>query len=158
MANVEDYTSGELVRKAAQAVSLLKAGSDSLAGTELGERLLAAVSEFAPRLIDMASAEQLIRASDQCAVGPRVCYSNTPDAEFTESVLLDELAEGMVAAGKAKKVSCQEAIDTLAKYKKNPLVASRVSGKHMELCRTSPEGCVYWNMEKRGLRCLHRKP
>jgi hypothetical protein len=51
----------------------------------------------------------------------------------------------------------EKAIDTLAKYKKNPLVVSTVSGKPVELCRTSPETCVYWNMEKRDLVCLRRK-
>jgi hypothetical protein len=156
MASIDDYTSGRVLQQAAQALSMLKAGDDSLEGTDLGNLLLAEVSKLAPRLIGMADAEQLIRSAEQCAVGPRVCYANNPDAEFTESVLLDKLADGMVAAGKARMVSPQEALHTLAKYKKNPLVLSTVSGKPMEICRSSCETCICWNMEKRGLKCLDR--
>ena len=157
MASVDDYTSGKILQEAEQALSFLKASNDSLCGTEMGKLLLAEIGKYAPRLLDMASAAEQILSADQCAVGPRVCFSNNPDAEFTEAVFLDDLAEGMVAAGKAKMVSKQEAIDTLAKYERNPLVLSKVSEKPMELCRTCPENCVYWNMEKRGLRCLHGK-
>jgi len=158
MANVDDYTSGKLLEQAGQVLALLKASNNSLAGSELGALMLAEVRNYAPRLLDMAAAEQRIQAADRCAVGPRVCCCNNPEAEFTESVFLDELAEGMVAAGKAEMVNKQKAIDTLAKYRKNPLVLSTVSGKPMELCRTSPETCIYWNMEKRGLTCIQRKP
>ena len=157
MAKVDDYTSGRIQEQAAQAVAFLRSADDSLAGSEQGDRMLAVISTFEPRLIDMAEAEQRIRDAHQCAVGPRACHANNPDAEFTETVFLDELAEGMAAAGMAELVGKQKAIETLAKYKKNPLVLSTVSGKPMELCRTSPETCVYWNMEKRDLVCLGRK-
>ena len=157
MARVDDYTSGKIQEQAAQALTFLKSAEDSLAGTEQGERMMAVIGTFEPRLIDMAEAEQRIQAAEHCAVGPRACRENNPEAEFTETVFLDELAEGMAAAGKAELVSKEKAMVTLAKYKKNPLVLSTVSGKPMELCRTSPETCVYWNMEKRGLVCLGRK-
>jgi hypothetical protein len=157
MANVDDYTSGRILEQASQALAFLKSANDSLAGSEQGERMLANIRPFKPRLIDMAGAEQRIEAAHQCAVGPRACHANNPETELTEAVFLDELAEGMVAAGKAKMVSKEKAIDTLAKYKENPLVLSTVSGKPMELCRSSLETCICWNMEKRGLMCLKRK-
>jgi hypothetical protein len=157
MANVDDYTSGRILEQAAQALEFLKSADDSLAGSEMGDRMLANIRPFQPRLLDMAEAEQRIQAADRCAVGPRACYPNNPEGEFTEAVFLDELAEGMVAAGKADMVSKEKAIAALAKYKKNPLVLSTVSGKPMELCRSSPETCVGWNMEKRGLMCMKRK-
>jgi hypothetical protein len=156
MANVDDYTSGKVLEQAAQALSFLKSADDSLAGSDMGNLMLEKISAFQPRLLDMAEAEQRIRSADRCAVGPRLCCPNSPEAEFSEAVFLDELAEGMVAAGKAEMVSKEKAVESLAKYKKNPLVASTVSGKPMELCRTFPETCVYWNMEKRGLMCLKR--
>jgi hypothetical protein len=31
-----------------------------------------------------------------------------------------------------------------------------VSGKPAELCCTSPDACIYWNMERRGLSCIRR--
>ncbi len=105
----------------------------------------------------MATAAQKIQAARHCAVGPRVCCSNNPEVEFTEAVFLDELAEGMVSVGKAGMVSAQEAIDVLAKYKKNPLVMSVVAGKPLELCRSSQQTCLCWNMERRGLKCVSRK-
>jgi hypothetical protein len=157
MATVDDYTSGRILEQAAQVLVLLKSGDDSLAGTREGEQLLAKISTYQPRLIDIAEAEQRIETAHQCAVGPRVCRSNNPEAEFTEAVFLDELAEGMAAAGKAEMVSKEKALDTLAKYKKNPLVLSTVSGKPLELCRSSLETCICWNMEKRGLKCVGRK-
>ena len=157
MANVDDYTSGRILEQAAQALAFLKSADDSLAGSEHGERLLAIISAYQPRIIDMAQAEQQIRSAQQCAVGPRACHPNNPKAEFTEAVFLDELAEGMAATGKAEMVSKEKAIDTLAKYKKNPLVLSAISGKPMELCRSSPQTCIYWNMEKRDLVYLRRQ-
>lgn len=157
MANVDDYTSGRILEQAAQALAFLKSADDSLAGSEQGERLLATISAYQPRLIDMTEAGQQIQSAERCAVGPRACHPNNPNTEFTEAVFLDELAEGMAAAGKAELVSKEKAIETLGKYKKNPLVISTISGKPMELCRTSPQTCIYWNMEKRDLVCLRRK-
>lgn len=157
MAKVDDYTSGRIQEQAARALAFLKSANGSLAGSQQGEQLLAIINAFEPRLIDMTDAAQRIEAAHCCAVGPRACYQDNTGAEFTETVFLDELAEGMAAAGKAEIVSKEKAIDTIAQYKKNPLVLSTVSGKPMELCRTSPETCVYWNMEKRDLVCLRRK-
>jgi hypothetical protein len=156
MASIEDYTSGKIQEQAGRALSLLKASDESLAGTEMGDLMLAQISHYAPRLLDMAAAAERIEAADRCAVGPRACYPNTPGVEFTQAVFLDALADGMVAAGKAEMVSKQAAIEALATYKQNPLVLSTVSGQPMELCRTSPENCIYWNMEKRGLACIKR--
>lgn len=157
MANVDDYASGRIQQQAAQVLAYLKSAGDSLAGSEQGERIEAGVRALQPRLIDMAEAEQRIQAARRCAVGPRACYPDDSEVEFTEAVFLDELAEGMAAAGKAEMVGKEKAIDTLAAYKQNPLVLSTVSGKPMELCRSSQETCICWNMEKRGLRCLRRE-
>ena len=37
MASIDDYTNGKVLQEAGQALSLLKASDDSLAGTETGE-------------------------------------------------------------------------------------------------------------------------
>jgi hypothetical protein len=122
MANVDDYTSGRIQQQAALVLAFLKSAEDSLAGSKQGKQIEAGIRAFQPRLIDMAEAERRIQAAHRCAVGPRACYPNTPKVEFTETVFLDELAEGMAAAGKAELVNKEKAVDTLAKYKKNPLV------------------------------------
>jgi hypothetical protein len=78
------------------------------------------------------------------------------ESPYTKSVFLDGLAEGMVEVGKAKYVTKEEAIYVLEKYDSNLIIVSRVLGIHVEICNTWPERCVYWNLEKRGLRCLGR--
>ena len=79
------------------------------------------------------------------------------DSAFTESVFLNELAEGMVKAGKARYVAENDAISTLRKYQSNPIIISRVSGKYMEICCSLPETCVYWRMEQCGITCLDHR-
>jgi hypothetical protein len=122
----------------------------------VGTALLQKLEPFDPQLLSPEEAAQVIRASSRCAVADRLCIGIFPNAEYSESVLLDDLADGLVAAGKARAVTKDEAIATLEKYKRNPKVLSKVSGKPGELCCTSPDVCIYWNMEKRGLPCIRR--
>jgi len=157
MASVEDYASGRLLAQAKAILAMLKASDESLAGSPEGENLLTIISVFEPTLLNSAEAVQVIHASTHCAVGERICGPNHPEAEFTEGIFLDELAEAMVSVGRARMVKKEEAVNTLEKYKKNPKMLSKVSGKPLELCCTSPDTCLCWNMEKRGLMCIKRK-
>ncbi|WP_156785990.1 hypothetical protein [Archaeoglobus veneficus] len=59
----------------------------------------------------------------------------------------------MVKIGKARMVTKEEAVKTLKKYS-TPIIVSKVSGKYMEICRSSPRECVYWCAERAGLKCL----
>ena len=61
----------------------------------------------------METATKVIQGSKKCAVGERVCKEIHRNSEFTESVFLDELAEGMVKIGRARYVTKEEAINTL---------------------------------------------
>ena len=45
---------------------------------------------------------------------------------------------------------------SLSEHRRKPLIASKISGKHMEICRTWPENCSYLNMEQHGMKCIHR--
>jgi len=58
--------------------------------------------------------------------------------------------------GKAKYASKAEAVKPLKNQKKRPIFLSKVSGKYMETCRTLPGKCVYWNLEKTGVKCIER--
>jgi methylmalonyl-CoA mutase cobalamin-binding subunit len=80
-------------------------------------------------------------------------HTETP---LTESVFLDDLAGGMVEVGKAKFVTKEEAIDNIKKHQKNPIIVSKVSGQHSEICLTWPKKCLYWNMERHKLKCINR--
>jgi hypothetical protein len=158
MATIEDYVSGRLHAEAKAVISLLTSADESLAGTSVGKALLVKVEPFDPVLLSAEEAAQVIRAATRCAVSERMCIGICPEAAFSESILLDDLADALVEAGKARAATQDEAIATLGKYEQNPKVLSKASGKPAELCCTSPRACIYWNMERRGLKCVRRGP
>jgi len=155
MASPEDYITGKIVEDIKNGLIVLNTEKKKMADSETGKAMLAAVGEYEPLLLDIEKVSQIIQESEKCAVGERTCRELQPDSTFTESVFLDELAEALVNAGKAKMVSTEEALDTLKKYK-NKIIASKISGKYMEICRTYSKTCIFWNMEKCGLKCIHR--
>jgi hypothetical protein len=155
MAEVEDYTSGKILRDAKIALIALKLAGLPVIGRHTGKKLLRKIEKFEPRLVSLEEASSLIENAEKVAVGNRVCYE-LHNTDLTESVFLNELAEGMVKAGKARFVSKEEAIKILSKYA-TPIIVSRVSGKYVEICRSHPKTCVYWNAERKGIRCLKRR-
>lgn len=62
----------------------------------------------------------------------------------------------MIEAGKAKAVEKESAIDTLKKYPDNPLILSKVSDEYSELCRSTPQYCVFFRMERNKMKCLNK--
>ncbi len=156
MADVTDYKTGKLFKQLEEVFKLLESFKGPLMGSKLGERILEEVRKLNPKLMKIEQASDLIQEAQKCASGERVCRELHKEAPFTEAIFLDELAEAMVEAGKARYVTKQEAIEILGKYKENPLVVSVVSGKPMELCRTWPEKCLYWHLEKHGISCLDK--
>lgn len=157
MATVEDYVSGRVCRQLQKAFAIFDAAqSSALAGSDIGELMLANVHILAPQRLTIEEAIQMVRDSRQCAVGARVCQAVHKESPLTESVFLDELAQGMVAAGKARPATEAEAIENLEKYAKHPIIVTKVSGKYAEICPTWPKKCLYWNMEKHRLKCIQR--
>lgn len=156
MATIEDYTSGRVCEKIKMSFSVFNSTEETLSGTDIGRRLLGEVKKFEPRKLTVEQAIQLVENAEQCAIGQRVCRAVFSEAPLTETVFLDELAQGMVAAGKARSVKKEEAIENIQKYRKKPIIVSKVSGKHSEICFTWPKLCVYWNSEKHGLKCIKR--
>jgi hypothetical protein len=155
MAEVEDYTSGKILRDVKIALLTLKLVKLPIIGGYIGKKLIRKIEKFEPKLVSLEGASDLIENAEKVAVGNRVCYE-LHKTNFTESVFLNELAEGMVKAGKARFVSKEEAIKILGKYT-TPIIVSRVGGEYAEICRSHPKTCVYWNAERRGLRCLKRR-
>ncbi|MBL7067798.1 MAG: hypothetical protein ISS29_08125 [Candidatus Marinimicrobia bacterium] len=156
MADVNDYITGKILVDTKLALRYLKFVKIPVIGSLIGKKLLDKVKSFEPRLIDMETASKLIQEAEKCAAGERVCRAIHKNSEHTESVFLDELAEGMIEAGKARDITKEEALNNLKKYLNNPLILSKVSGKYMEICPSSPGECVYWNMERCKLKCLNR--
>lgn len=156
MADVNDYITGKILTDVKLSLFSLKLVKIPIVGSLIGKELLKRIRKFEPKLIDMKMVSNLIQESKKCAVGERVCRVIHKNSEFTESVFLGELAEGMVKIETARYVTKEEAINTLKKYPNNPLILSKVSDKYMEICRSLPKKCIYWNMEKFGLKCLNR--
>ena len=156
MADVNDYITGKILIDTKLALRYLKFVKMPIIGSLIGKKLLDNIKSFEPKLIDMKTASKLIQEAEKCAAGERVCRAIHKNSEHTESVFLDELAEGMLEAGKARDVTKEEALNTLKKYLNNRLILSKVSGKYMEICPSSPGECVYWNMERCKLKCLNR--
>jgi GNAT superfamily N-acetyltransferase len=156
MAKVEDYISGKILKDAEATLRAIKTVELPLIGGYIGKKLLEKIEKFEPMQITVDEALGLIKNARKVAVGPRVCFA-LHNRDFAESVFLDELAEELVNAEKAEYTNKEDAINTLRRYsERNPVVASKVSGKYMEICCSSPRDCVYWNMERRGLRCLRK--
>lgn len=157
MATISEYMSGKICGQISLALSIMDdAPKGQLKDTKIGKALLRNVGELEPRKMKVEEAITLIRKSEKCAIGERVCRCLHKEAPLSEAVFLDELAVGMVSAGKARFVGVDAAIANVRKYHTGPVVVSKVSGKHMEICRTWAKRCVYWNMEKHKLQCIQR--
>ena len=156
MPTIQDYMSGKICEQVQSALSTLETSGDSLKDTDIGKNLLNNVNKAEPKKLCIDEAITLIRGSHQCAIGERVCRSLHKGSPFTETVFLDELAAGMVEAGKARFVNKSEAIDNIMTYRKQPLIVSKVSGKYSEICPTWAKKCLFWNMEKHNLKCIIR--
>ncbi len=107
MATINDYTSGKVVRNVKLSVFFLKFVKFPIIR---GENCLKKTKSFEPRIINMDQATDIILKSDKCAVGERVCRVLNENSEFTESVFLNRLAEGMIDARKAKPAEKEAAI------------------------------------------------
>lgn len=106
----------------------------------------------------MQEAQEMILKSKKCAVGERICKAIHKDSELTESVFLDELAEALVIAGKAKFSTKKGAIAVLKKYSKNhAMILSNVDGKPLGICSSSKEDCIFLKMSRNGLNVFAQK-
>lgn len=155
MATVEDYQTGEICEMVKMAFKLLDASNGSLKDSEQGLGLLAAARPFEPKKLSIDDAAKLIKESNLCAIGERICRSVHHETPFSQSVFLNELAQGLVDVGKARLVEKNEAIENLRQYRKQPVIASKVNGKFAEICPSWPQKCVFWNMEKQNLKIIN---
>jgi len=156
MPEVRDYASGNILALINRGFALFKYAQTPLLGPMVRGYGLKILNKCAPQKISESSAVSLIEKSDRCAVGQRVCNALHDGADHGESVFLDELAVALAEAGKAVFASKQQAINTLTDGRKGPIMITRVSGKYMEICRSIPKNCIYWNSEKHGLKCIGR--
>ena len=134
MPTIQDYMSGKICEQVQSALSILESSGDSLKDTAVGKGLLNNVNKAGPKKLSVEEAIKLIKGSQQCAIGERVCRSLHMETPVTETVFLDELAAGMVEVGKARFANKKEAIDNIMKYRKQPIIVSKVSGKYSEIC------------------------
>jgi hypothetical protein len=156
MATIEQYKSGQAAKAAKQAVDMIQSTRGAVLDTAQGQIIIENVKSLGPLQLSVKQAVEFINKADMCAVGDRLCKCMYPDARHSETIFLDELAEAMVVAGKAAYIGKEEAQSVIKRYSGFPIVISKVSGKYMEICRSWPKKCVYWNMEKHHTRCIRR--
>lgn len=113
MSTIDDYISGKILKNVKLALYLLKLVKIPVLGNQVRKELLKRIMASEPKIIDINIASSLIHESNKCAVGERVCKTLNKDSKLTESVFLDELAEGMTKVGKARYVEKEDAIHTL---------------------------------------------
>jgi hypothetical protein len=157
MGTIEDYSSGRIIDGLRAALGILGSPYGSLPDNLQIARVQEKINAFDPMILSVSEASEYIRKASNIALGERVCRALNPASVSTQSVFLDELADAMILAGKARPVSDEEAEESLNKSSGHPLVISMVSGRYLEICASHQPDCVYWRAEKRGLRCLKRK-
>lgn len=156
MATISDYKSGKAAKSVRLAYDTMENLDRPLMESEIAPIFQQHINELVPLMVREPQAIEYIQQADRCAIGERLCKCEFPEAPSTCAVFLDELADAMVSAGKAAYSSTKEAMEALSNHRGKPLVVSKVSGKYMEICRTFPQNCFYWNMEKNGMKCLQR--
>ncbi|NTW69058.1 MAG: hypothetical protein HGB23_04335 [Chlorobiaceae bacterium] len=156
MGTIEDYSSGCILENITKALRFLDAPEESCTDKSMAIRIEEKIKAFKPQVISFAEASAYIHKAKTVALGERVCRALHPESQLTESVFLDELAETMIGAGKARTASVEEAENSLKRDSGHPLIISMVSGKYQEICPSCQSDCVYWRAEKRGIRCIKR--
>ena len=156
MATIEQYKAGWVCDAVRRSVLGLKAADGPLTHTGFGSMLLNEVKPLAPLKLSLAQAEEYIDNARVCAVGERMCRASFPESAATRAVFLDELGQALAGIGRAELVDKEQAKQVMREQKGRPIVITRVEGRYQEICRTLPENCIYWNMEKKGLSCLQR--
>lgn len=156
MATIEQYQSGWVEKTSKLAVDLMQSTHGPILETDYGPKILEEIQKFVPLRVNEKQAFEFIDNAERCAVGERTCRCNYENAPYTESVFLNDLAQAVVAMGKAEWATKAEAKSVIRKYPGHPIVVSKVSGSYMEICRSWPQKCIYWNMEKHKVQCLNR--
>ncbi|MHC1599097.1 MAG: hypothetical protein ACXQT0_05965, partial [Candidatus Methanofastidiosia archaeon] len=82
MADVNDYSTGKILRNVKLAFFLLKFAKTPIIGPLIKKGLLRKTKKFEPRKIDIITASKSIQRSNKCAVGERVCRAIHKKSEF----------------------------------------------------------------------------
>jgi hypothetical protein len=151
VATIEEYGSGRILRSIRLAHLAFRATGYPLIGPVITRKMEERMESFAIRPVSLNDAKTIIEGCRCCAAGSRICQPIFPASTASESVFLDGLAERMVEVKKARMVTKDQAIEILLNYPHNPLVLSKVSGRYLEICRSDPEVCIYWKMQRNGL-------
>ena len=106
----------------------------------------------------LESITSLISSAELVAAGPRICY-NIYKTDITYAIFLNELAEAMIVAGFANKVTKEEAIKIMLDKDKDSRLklVSYVSGKPLELCNQSVQTCSLWKLKRAGIDIMQKE-
>lgn len=154
MPTTDDYRTGKIVEGIKKAEQVLGNREAFAAGDRGFERIREKIVAFRLVWIKAEKAVELIRRAEIVAVGERVCRALHPESPQTQTVFLDELAEAMAGAGKAEIVTAAEAEQLVNRQSHHRFIASKVSGRYLELCAAWPPDCVFCKAERAGIRCI----
>ncbi|MGB0131019.1 hypothetical protein [Chlorobium sp.] len=157
MATAEEYAEGTILEGIRKTLVYFNTVDEPVPEDEKSRHIRQRIDAFEPRLLTIEQAMEYIRQAEAVALGQRVCRALHPGSVCSESVFLDDLAIAMVRAGKARNSGVEDARKSLEKSSGHPLIISKVSGKHQEICPSVPSECVFWRAEKKGMHCLKRK-
>ena len=156
MAKLADYLSGKVATDVKKGLEIINSLPEPLEESAIGMMVVEALRACQPLRVSLDQAKDFIDQAEKCAAGDRVCQGLHQDAPATKSIFLDELAQGLVEQGKAVWVDKDRAVEILSGYRGHPLMVSKVSGKYMEICRSWPKKCPFWNLEMKKVKCVNR--
>jgi len=157
MATIEEYTGGNILKSIRKALQYFNTETGQLPDNEQSRHIRKNIEAFEPLFLTLDQALVYVENAETIALGERVCRGVNPESVYTESVFLDDLAIAMIASGKARRATFDDALKSLDKQTCRPLIISRVSGRYQEICASVPSECVYWRAEKKGINCLKHK-
>jgi hypothetical protein len=160
LTDIKDYTSGKIFSYMKNIDLYLKLIKIPLIGIFIRKKLenktITKRGQFV--LTSPESVMSLISSAELVAVGPRICY-NIYKTDLTYAVFLNELAEAMIVAGFANKVTKEDAIKTMLDKNNGsrPNLVSYVSEKPLELCNQSVKTCSLWKLKRAGIDIMEKE-
>ena len=160
LTDIKDYTSGKIFSYMKNIDLYIKLIKIPLIGTLIRKKLESKAMSKRGQFV-LTSPENitsLISSAELVAAGPRICY-NIYKTDITYAIFLNELAEAMIVAGFANKVTKEEAIKIMLDTDKDsrPKLVSYVSGKPLELCNQSVQTCSLWKLKRAGIDIMQKE-
>ncbi|MDO9517335.1 MAG: hypothetical protein Q7J10_04710 [Methanosarcinaceae archaeon] len=160
MTDIKDYASGKIFSYMKNIDLCIKLIKIPLIGTFIRKKFESKAMNKCGQFVltSPESITSLISSAELVAAGPRICY-DLYKTDLTHAVFLNELAEAMIVAGFASKVTKEDAIKIMLGENESsrPKLVSYVSGKPLELCNQSVQTCSLWKLKRAGIDIMQKE-